>query len=148
MLRLNIEHQDAGVERVLNFFFLLAHAGKDNPFRIGPGFERPKQLTAGNDVEPTSLLGERPQEGYVGICLYGEADDVRNLCESLIKYPEVAFQRREAVDISRRPDFLGNALYGHVLGKHFSVAVFKMIHHGPRAISTSLDGSLNEPSFN
>ena len=148
MLRLNIEHQDAGVKRVFDFFFLFTDAGEDDLFRIGPGFERAKQLAAGNDVEPAPLFGEGPQERYVGVCLYGETDDVRNVCESLIKNAEVTFQRREAVDISGRPDFFRDALYRHVLSKHFSVAVFKMIHHGPRVISTSLDGSLKEPSLN
>src|SRR5262245_5904044 len=148
MFRLNIEHQYAGVKRVFNFLFLLAHAGEHDLFRVGPGFERAKQLAAGNDVEPTSRFGESPQERDVGVRLYGETDDVRNLRESLIKNAEVTSQCREAVDISRRSDFLRNALYGHVLSKHLSIAVFKMMHHGPRAISTSLDGSLNEPSFN
>ena len=46
----------------------------------------------------------------IGVCLYGKTDDVRHLGEGLIKNAEVTFQRRQAVDISRRADFLRDAL--------------------------------------
>ena len=61
LLGLDVEHQDAGVERVFDFFFLLADAGEDDLFRVAPGFERAKQFAAGNDVEPAALFGESPQ---------------------------------------------------------------------------------------
>src|SRR5262245_60881389 len=85
VVRLNIEHQYAGMKRIFDFLFLLAYPGEYDLFRVGPRFERAKQLTAGNDVEPAPPFGESPQERDVGVCLYGETDDVRNLCEGLIK---------------------------------------------------------------
>src|SRR5262245_65530133 len=100
------------MKRGIDFLSFLAHAGEYDLFRVGPGFERAKQLTAGNDVESTARFGESPQERDVGVCLYRETNDVRNFREGLIKNAEVALQCREAIDISRRSDFLRDALYG------------------------------------
>ena len=83
--RLDVEHQDAGLERVLDLFFFLADAGKDDFFRIGAGFQRAKQFAAGDDIEAASFLGEDAQQREVGIGFDREADDVRHLGEGLIE---------------------------------------------------------------
>ena len=78
LVGLDVEHQDAGVERVFDFLFLFADSRKDDLLRIAAGFERAKQLAAGNDIEAASLLGECPQQRHVGIGLDGKTDDVRH----------------------------------------------------------------------
>ena len=111
---------------------VFADARKDDFLRIAAGFERAKQLAAGNDIEAASLLGERPQQRQVGIGLDGKTHDVRHSGKSLIEDLEVALERRQAVHVGRRADFPGDALERHFLGEHFAAAVFEMVHGSPR----------------
>ena len=147
-LGFNVEHQDAGIECVLDLFLFLAHAGKNDLFRIGAHFQRAKQFAAGHDVEAAPLLGKRAQERQVRVGLHGKTNDVADLREGAVEDLIVAPKRRQAVNVSRRANLFGNTLERHTLGVHFPVAVFEMMHYGPRTISTSLEGSLSEPSFN
>ena len=137
------------VKRVFDFFFFLTDAGENNFFRIGAHFQRAKQFAPGDDVETAAFLGESPRSSARLEFAFTEKHTMwRNLGESLIEDFEMALQRRQAVNIRRRADFLRDALERHLLGEHLTVAVFKMIHLSPRATSTSLDGALNEPSNN
>ena len=148
LLRLDVEHQYAGLERIFDFFFFLADAGENNLFGIGAHFQRAKQFAPRDDIETAAFLGEGAEQREIGIRFYRKTHDVAHLGESLIEDFEMALERRQAVNIRRRADFLRDALERHLLGEHLTVAVFKMIHLSPRATSTSLDGALNEPSNN
>ena len=128
--------------------FFLTDAGKNNFFGIGAHFQCAKQFAPRDDIETTAFLGEGAEQREIGIRFYRKTHDVAHLGESLIEDFEMALERRQAVNIRRRADFLRDALERHLLGEHLTVAVFKMIHLSPRATSTSLDGALNEPSNN
>ena len=58
LVGLDVEHQDAGVERILDFVLLFADAGKNDFLGIAAGFERAEQLAAGDDIETAALFGE------------------------------------------------------------------------------------------
>ena len=148
LLRLDVEHQYAGLERILDLVFFLTDAGENDFFGIGAHFQRAKQFAPRDDIETAAFLGEGAEQREIGIRFYRKTHDVAHLGESLIEDFEMALKRRQAVNIRRRADFLRDALERHLLGEHLTVAVFKMIHLSPRATSTSLDGALNEPSNN
>src|SRR4029077_2931126 len=115
--------------------------------RIPTRLQGPEQFASGNYVEAAAFFGESSQQRNVGIGLDGKTNDVRNFGEGLIEDAKVPLERREAVHISGRADFVGDPFDRHSFAEQLSVALFKKINHGPRVFSTSLDGSLKEPSL-
>ena len=85
LFRLDVEHQNAGAQRILHLIPRLAHAREDHLARVGAGLEHPEELAAGNDVEPRALVHEGAQHPKVGVGLDREADQMATRGKGLVE---------------------------------------------------------------
>ena len=146
LLRLDVEHQNAGAQRILHLIPRLAHAREDHLARVGAGLEHPEELAAGNDVETGALVHEGAQHPKVGVGLDREADQMAARGKGLVETPEGVTQLGKAVHVHRRPHRVDDVPDRHVLAIHRVVPVRETILHGCHSTLTSFDGPLAEPS--
>ena len=126
--RLDIEHQDAGLQGVFDFIRAFSHPGIDHPAGIDTRLQGAEQLAAGHDIHASPFRGENPQDSDIGIGLDGKTDDVRNFREGVVEDAKMVPQRPVTVKIKRGPHFFGNAGNGHVFAPELRIPVMKVMH--------------------
>jgi hypothetical protein len=84
---LDVEEQDALAQTRHQLVFGLADPGEDYFFRIEPGFHRPIQLAARDDVRPRPEGGERTQNGDIAVRLDRVTNHVVQARECFFELP-------------------------------------------------------------
>jgi len=129
---LHIEHQDAGFQGVFNLFDPFSHPGIYDLPGINSRPEGAIEFPAGDDIHPTPFPDEDLEDGDIGIGLGGEAGDMRNGVEGVVKYPEVILQGAVAVNINRCAHHRRDFGDGRFFAPHFPVLVMKIMHWSRR----------------
>ena len=114
-LRLDVELQDAGIDRGGHLTARLPDAGKDNLLRRDPRFKSAVQLAAGNDIRAGAVFSEEAQDGEVGIGFHRIGDERVDAGKRLLEDTQVTAQGRRAVAIERRTDRFREAVEADVL---------------------------------
>ena len=97
------------LERVFDFVPRFAYAGERALRRIAAGLEHAKKLAAGNDVESGACIGEQFQDRAIRVRLDRITNQVIQRRERGVESRLVIENCPRAVDVSRRPEFRGNA---------------------------------------
>ena len=101
---LDVELEDAGVEREVDFRGGLADAGEDDAADgFGCGGEDALKFAAGDDVETRAMRGEELEDGERGVGFDGVADEVIAAREGLLKEAEALGDLVGGVDVERGP---------------------------------------------
>src|SRR5579884_2383638 len=121
--RLDVEHQDALLERVGDLLGGLADAREHDAPRVGSGAQRLPELAARHDVEAGARAREEVEDREVVVRLHREADEVRRAGERGVEGVEGSEQRRAAVDVERGAVALGEPRERDLLAAKLAVAV-------------------------
>ena len=81
------------LERKRNFTFGLADAREDAFARVAARRDDALQLARAHDVKTRAQIGERAQDGEVGVRLHRKADEVIHRRERAVKLLEMIRQR-------------------------------------------------------
>src|SRR5579875_3338266 len=121
--RLDVEHQDALLERVGDLLGGLADAREHDAPRVGSGAQRLPELAARHDVEAGPSAREEVEDGEVVVRLHREADEMRGAGERRVEGVKAREQRRAAVDVERGAVALGEPCERDLLAAELAVAV-------------------------
>ncbi len=99
----HIEQKDAGTQREIDFIGLLADSREDHAARrFSADLSYPLQLAARHDIETRAQPLQQPQDGKVGIRLYGIADAVFATAKCLVELLIALMHRRAGIHVQRR----------------------------------------------
>ena len=129
-LALDVEAEDALLQRVGHLLARLADAGEDDLVCRHAGGERAPQLALGDDVHAGAKLGERAQHRLVRVGFDGIADERVLPGEGFRQHAVVPLQRRRRIAIERRSHLGGEARERDILGVQHAVLVMEMVHGG------------------
>src|SRR5256886_12742955 len=107
--RLDVEHEDLGLERLAELVARLAHAGEDDPPGRKARAQRAEELAARHDVGAGAGARERAEHAEIPVGLDRVADDVRDLGEGVVVAPVALQQGRLPVAVGRPSDVRGGA---------------------------------------
>ena len=122
---LDVETQDALLERIFDFLPGFADAGEGAISRIAAGREDAKEFAAGNDVEPRAFPRKQIEDGAIRIRFDRVADQVIDLAQRRIEPSVMIENRARAVDIERRAILLGDAFKIHAFAMQAAVVITK-----------------------
>ena len=125
---LDVETQNALVERIFDLLLRFADTGEGAVLRITAGCENTEQFAAGHDVESRALPSEQIEDSAIRIRFDGIADEVIDLAQRRIEPAVVVENRARAVDIERRAVFLGHALQIHAFAVEAAVLIVERVH--------------------
>ncbi len=129
-LALDVEAEDALLQRVGHLLARLADTGEDDLVRRHAGGEGAAQLALGDDIHAGAELGERAQHRLVGVGLDGIADERVLPGEGFRQHAVVPLQRRRRIAIEGRAHLGGEARERDILGVQHAVLVMEMVHGG------------------
>ena len=133
-LALDVEHQDARLQRRQDLLVGLAHPGEDRLARCPPGGLHPDELAAGDHVEPAAMLGQDLEDAQVRVRLDRVADQRINLGKRRLQRLQGLQEHPLAVDVERRPVLLGQLGDRGVLAVELAVAVVEVVHGSLRGL--------------
>ena len=129
-LALDVEAEDALLERVSHLGARFADAGENDARGRHAGGERPAQLAFRHDVHAGAELAERRQDGLVRVRLDGEANERVVVGKGLGQHAVVPGERRRRIAIEGRAHLGGEARELDVLGVKHAVLVMEVVHGG------------------
>ena len=123
-LRLDVEGEDAGIERERHLGLRLADAREHDLLRCDTDFERAAKLAFGHDVHAGALAREGGEHAEIGVGLDRIADKrARHVGKRVSEHRVMAFERRRRVAIEGRADLIGKRCEVDLLGvEHARVA--------------------------
>jgi hypothetical protein len=130
---LNVEHEDADLQRVLDLVAPFADAGIDDFLGVNAGAQGAKELSAGYDICSSPFPSEQSQDGAVRIGLQGVADDAWYAREGAVEGPEVVHKRIAAVKIERSADPLGHVPDRNPFTIQLAFFILEIVHNAFRA---------------
>ena len=131
LVRLHVEHEYVGHERVRDLLASLPYAGVHNPLRRHARRQPAEQFAARDHIQAAPQTREELQDGQVRVGLQGEADQVRDRGECLIQDPEVPCQCRMAIDVGGRANLFGDAGDRDILTIEIVAPMLKEMHPRP-----------------
>src|SRR5262249_5934687 len=125
---LDVEAGHALLERVLDFFIRLTHAGKRTPGWVAAGCEHTIQFASGNNVETCACICEQLQDRPIGVRFDGVTNQVSQRRECGIQARIMVENCSCAVDISWSAELLRDTAKIDILAVEMSVAITKGMH--------------------
>ena len=140
--RLDVEHEDLGLERVPHLVARLTDAREDNLARRESRAQRAEELAARDDVGAGARARQRGEHTEVRIRLDRVADDVGDLGEGVVVRPVALEQRRLRVHVGGRADVGSQGAQRNLLATEIEVAVREMVHRRVATIVFVRDRSI------
>src|SRR6516162_9996462 len=106
-LRLDIDAQDAGIDRSGEFGRALPDAGEHDPVGRNAGGERALEFSARHNVGPGTEPRQGGDHGLIGVGLHGVANERAHVGERVAENPIVALKRGGGIAVERRADARG-----------------------------------------
>ena len=126
--RLDVEAEDAGVEREVHFPGCLADTGEQDLVRRETRGNRPAHLAFRHHVGAGTELRQKLQHRLVGIRLQRVANQAVHAGKSPGEDLVVPRQRRRRIAIEGRANDRRDVRNGDILGVHHAIAVVEMVH--------------------
>src|SRR5581483_3248871 len=106
---LDVETVNALLQRISDLLWGFANTGKRAFAGLAAGGEHTIEFTAGNNVETSAGVGQQFQDGAIGVCLDGVANEVIQRRQRSVQPSVVIENGSRAVNIRR-----GTESFGHL----------------------------------
>ena len=124
----HIETMDSRAQGIGNLFFGLPNACESTGVSATACFQDPKELSAGDNVESSTLASEQAEDCEVRASLHRIADQVIQGLQRSLELAEVVPDGVGRIDVHWRPDSVGQLLKVHVLAVENRVTIRKGMH--------------------
>ena len=126
--RLDVEHEDLGLERLPQLVARLAHAGEDDRAGREARAQGAEELATRHDVGAGAGPRERCEHAEIRVGLDRVADEVGDLGEGGVVSPVILQQRRLRVHVGGRAHIGGQGAKRNLLAAEIEVAIREMVH--------------------
>jgi hypothetical protein len=127
-LTLDVETVNAMLKRIFDFLAGFPDAGKSAFGWVAARGQDAKKFSARDNIEAGAFSGQQGEDGAVGIRLDRVTDQMIDAGECAFQPPVMIANCAGAVDVERRPEFLGDLLQVGSFTMKATVAVVKGMH--------------------
>ena len=129
---LDVETENAGVQRLLHLGRRFSNAGENDFLRVGARCQHALQLAAGDNIETGAHTGKEVQDGEIGVGFDCVADErilaSRMLGEYVLKLTQGLFQCGAGINIGRCAELFSKRRQSQGFGVQDAVFQGKWVH--------------------
>ena len=127
---LDVELQDADIQRRGHFLGRLANPGEDDPLGRDAGGERDPHFALGDHVGAGALAGQRAHHREIGVGLEGIADERVHVGQGRLEVPVGRLHGGRGIAVERCADGRGDVAQRHLLDVQHVAAIGEVAAHG------------------
>ena len=125
---LGVERINVLPQRKFNFVLRFSHARENAPARVAARRHDPPQFAPAHDVEAAAEVGERAQDGKIGIGFDREANEMLHRRHGAVELLKMVRQRALRIDVKRRAEPARERFHGDTFAEQFFADVTKIMH--------------------